>query len=208
MDWSTIISVLASLIVAALITFLATWDTYGEGGNEERGKRIISLKADSLNESIKLTFETVKHVATLAAGSFLVIATFVKDIFPEGESRPFDLTPLLKMLVAATFLCFGLSLICSAWGLWGLAIMPRTGVTVNEKKKQQHLFVQIPAYFLITGLGCFGVAVLIDLLELGAVANTCFVILLVYSSGALGTRIYLEYQELVRRERNREYSVE
>jgi hypothetical protein len=211
-DWNTIITVLATLVVAILIRYLANWDYYGkkdEGKeNEEGEKKVKTLKADNFNESIKLNFETVKHLATLAAGSFVVIATFLKDIFPKDGTQPTDLTPLLKLLVAATFLCFAISLIFSAWGLWGLAIMPRTGASINDKKKLQHLFVQIPAFFLITGLGTFGVAVLINLLELGTVANICLAVLLIYTASVLGLHIQREYKNLAEKESNREYKLE
>lgn len=202
-DWNAVISVLTSLVVAALITILAGRDFIrGKEGKKDEDKKVISLKPSDITESIKLNFETVKHLTTLTAGSFVLTATFLKDIFPKNPALT------LKLPIAATFLCFSLALIFSAWGLWGLSIMPRTYDTINEKKKQQGKFVLIPAYFLVIGLACFGVAVLINLFNLGPVANVSLVILLAYSAGVLGYLIYSEYQKTVRRESDREYNVE
>jgi hypothetical protein len=40
------------------------------------------VHADDVRESFKLGFEAVKHLTTLSAGSLVLIATFLKDIFP------------------------------------------------------------------------------------------------------------------------------
>jgi hypothetical protein len=212
MVWNTIIPVLTTLVVAAIITILGARnlvykEMYPKEGSEEEDSKVgllrdvRLLKAADFTESIKLSFEAVKHMSTITAGSFVVIATFLRDIFPHA------LSPMLKLLTAATFVCFGLALISSAWALWGLSVMPRTYQTINVKKKQQQQFLRVPAYFLITGLGCFGVAVLIDILQLSSVANICLVILLVYSAAGLAVAYYVNYQKIVKKERDREYEI-
>ena len=54
-------------------------------------------------------FESIKHMTTLSAGSVVLIATFMNDIFPR------EMTPITKGLIAASFLSFGLALIYSVF---------------------------------------------------------------------------------------------
>jgi hypothetical protein len=52
-------------------------------------------------------FESIKHLSALSAGSVVLIATFMTDIFPR------DMIPVTKGLIAVSFLSFGLALVSS-----------------------------------------------------------------------------------------------
>jgi hypothetical protein len=81
-------------------------------GNEE-GIAQPDVEPD-FTESIKLLAESSKHLTTLNAGSIVVIGTFLKDIFPsKGATLVPD--PLLKALIALSFVCFGVSLVVASF---------------------------------------------------------------------------------------------
>jgi hypothetical protein len=65
-------------------------------------------------ESIKLLAESSKQLTTLNAGSIVVIGTFLQNIFPsKGGTLVPD--PLLKVLIALSFMCFGVSLVMASF---------------------------------------------------------------------------------------------
>ena len=65
-------------------------------------------------EGYKLLVDASKHLTTLNAGSIVVIGTFLKDIFPT-EQGTLAVGPFIKGLIAASFVCFGVSLILAAF---------------------------------------------------------------------------------------------
>jgi hypothetical protein len=65
-------------------------------------------------EDIKLSFDNLKQLTTLNAGSVVLIGTFLKDIFPSAKGT-LDVSPGIKLLIAASFICFGVSLALSAY---------------------------------------------------------------------------------------------
>jgi hypothetical protein len=69
---------------------------------------------ETVTEIIKLSFDNLKHLTTLNAGSIVLIATFLKDIFP-GVKGTLDVGPGIKLLVTASFICFGASLALSVY---------------------------------------------------------------------------------------------
>ena len=141
-----------------------------EDGNGGSGSRENEPSLEDVKESIKLGFEAVKHLTTLTAGSIVVIATFLKDIFPSADG-PSTLHPLLKVLVAASFVALGLSLVASAFCLWGFSVMPRSRKPWPVNKVRFRWYVAAPSFFYITGSMFFTAAVLIDLLALGSRGN-------------------------------------
>jgi hypothetical protein len=60
-------------------------------------------------EYYKLAHDTHKHPSTLNAGSIVLLATFLKGIFPKAIGLP------IKLLAAASFLSFGFSLATSSF---------------------------------------------------------------------------------------------
>jgi hypothetical protein len=66
-------------------------------------------------------FDTNKHLTTLSAGSTVLIATFMKDIFPELETGALNLTVFAKAVIFVAFVAFFLSTIASV-----LAMLPYT----------------------------------------------------------------------------------
>lgn len=49
------------------------------------------------------------YLTTLNAGSIVLIATFLRDIFPKTEGGVLDVALYVKLLIAASFLFFGIS---------------------------------------------------------------------------------------------------
>jgi hypothetical protein len=106
-------------------------------------------------EGLKAELEVVKHITTLNAGSIVVIGTFLKDIFPIAMGTG------LKLLIAAAFLLFGLSLALSAGGMYALS--GRISESRAFDKFWARLVLWPPLVFFVLALVCFGIAVLIDL---------------------------------------------
>jgi hypothetical protein len=71
-------------------------------------------------ESIKLHFENLKQLTTLNAGSIVVIGTFLKDIFPR-ENGTLDVSAGIKLLIALSFISFGVSLVLASYGMFQYA---------------------------------------------------------------------------------------
>jgi hypothetical protein len=65
-------------------------------------------------EEVKLSFDNLKQLTTLNAGSIVLIGTFLNDIFPSTKGT-LDVSPIIKLLITASFICFGLSLVLSAY---------------------------------------------------------------------------------------------
>jgi len=120
-------------------------------------------------ESIKLHFENLKQLTTLNAGSIVVIGTFLKDIFPR-ENGTLDVSAGIKLLIALSFISFGVSLVLASYGmfqyarrLWlferhGQITRLPPGLTLGRLLVR---FLALPAFS--TGLICFGAAVLVNL---------------------------------------------
>jgi hypothetical protein len=112
------------------------------------------VHADDVREGLKLAFEAVKHLTTLNAGSFVLLATFLKDIF-HGELARGD-----KILVGSAFLCFAASLVFSAFSMWRLATLMRSRREYETKKTKIRWNIANPSGFYVLGLLFFGTAVL------------------------------------------------
>ena len=67
-----------------------------------------------VTEEVKLSFDNLKQLTTLNAGSIVLIGTFLNDIFPSTKGI-LDVSPIIKLLITASFICFGLSLALSAY---------------------------------------------------------------------------------------------
>ena len=66
-------------------------------------------------------FDTNKHLTTLSAGATVLIATFMKDIFPELDTGALNLTTTAKVVIFVAFAAFFVSTIASV-----LAMLPYT----------------------------------------------------------------------------------
>jgi hypothetical protein len=132
-------------------------------------KQVVHLRVEDVQESFKHGFEGVKHFTTLNAGSFVLIATFLKDIFPKRDGR-LALDPFDEFLIGTSFVFFAASLALSAFSLWGLAVLLRSRKSFQEKTLRFRLYIGLPAFFFVSGLSCFGTTVLITVLELSQVA--------------------------------------
>jgi hypothetical protein len=84
-----------------------------EEGQEDYLKE-LELAYNIFKDGLNLGFESLKHLTTLNAGSIVLIATFLRDIFPHQISLG------LKFLVAGSFILFGLSLASAAFLIYFL----------------------------------------------------------------------------------------
>jgi thioredoxin-dependent peroxiredoxin len=118
--------------------------------------------ADGAATSITLGFEAVKQLTTLAAGSTVLIATFLKDIFPKLAEQG----NMLKWTVSGAFLFFGASLVAATYSLGGLAVMSRSWKQIRTPRTRWRYrrFLALPPFFFVTGLLLFSLAVLIHIL--------------------------------------------
>src|SRR5215217_5943542 len=92
-----------------------------EGPEEQKFLRVFRPPRDpepplyvDLTESYKVILDVIKQLTTLNAGSIVVIGTFLSDIFPT-EQGTLAVGPFLKGLIAASFVCFGVSLLLSTF---------------------------------------------------------------------------------------------
>ena len=154
----------------------------------------VHLRAEDVQESFKQGFEGVKHLTTLNAGSFVLIATFLKDIFPKQKDGGLAVDPFDQILIGLSFLFFALSLAFSAFSLWGLASLLRSTKLYQEKTRRFRLYIGLPAFFFVSGLSCFGTTVLINVLELPQEAalwlRVILCVLVIVGASYIGYRFY------------------
>jgi hypothetical protein len=124
---------------------------------EEIRKICYPVHADDVREGFKLAFEAVKNISTLSAGSLVLIATFLKDIF-DNELATGD-----KVLVSLSFLCFAVSLVLAAFSMWRLSTLIRSRREYITKKRKIRWNIVYPSASYILGLSFFGTAVLSNL---------------------------------------------
>ena len=111
-------------------------------------------------------FETFKHLATLNAGSIVLIGTFFQGIFP-SQNGVLNTGLGVKLLIATSFVCFGLSLAAAAYAMYRctrvLDYYLSTTLDVNRYKPPARWERVVPLGSFWLGLGVFGLAVLINL---------------------------------------------
>jgi len=122
-----------------------------------------------------LAFEAFKHLTTLNAGSIVLIGTFLKDIFPKDNQGNLSVDTGSKLLIATSFLLFGLSLAASAYSMYWVAT-PNVPSWWRDKsmelayrskvnyERMLSFLMPLAGTFFFFGLVCFGVAVLANLL--------------------------------------------
>ena len=89
--------------------------------SQESEERLVGFKPIQLSDEqrhrdridgLKLFFELLKHVTTLATGSIVVVATFVDRVFRE---------PKFKVFFGASLICFLVALALAVIGMLGFA---------------------------------------------------------------------------------------
>jgi len=125
---------------------------------------------EALQESIKSGFESVKHLTTLNAGSIVLIATFLRDIFPP------TIDELLKWLIALSFLFFAISLAGAAIAMWYFSVMVRSWRPFQQIRGRYRTAIAAPSFCFVYGLCCFGMAVLINLFKVKSLTTKIWLI--------------------------------
>jgi hypothetical protein len=132
--------------------------------NDDTGVDTESSRSDVLS----ILLDQFKHLTTLSAGSLVLIATFLKDIFPKNAQGSLTIGLGIKLPIAASFVLLGISLISSVF------FMVRFANKISSRASPQGLdnFLDSPTttysqalslICFLAGIICFGVAVLINL---------------------------------------------
>jgi hypothetical protein len=111
--------------------------------------------------------DNARHITTLNAGSIVLIGTFLKDIFP-SKDETLAVGPGLKCLIAASFICFGLSLLTATLSmlLYTRAlqrVLVEEDSPASDDPPLRYYVRQAPLPLFAVGLVCFGAAVLLNL---------------------------------------------
>jgi hypothetical protein len=129
------------------------------------GKK-MSSRSGGLNEhekrGLSFYFEADKHLTTLNAGSIVVIATFLSDIFP-SEDGVLNAGSLITGLVGVAIILFGLSLLCSVAGMFFIISARENDKPLSETPIEELIATLAPLGLFFLALLAFGVAVLINL---------------------------------------------
>lgn len=56
--------------------------------------------SDRFVEATKLEFDHNKHITTLSVGSILIIAAFLRDVFPDPVGKGFIVTAIIMFIIA------------------------------------------------------------------------------------------------------------
>jgi hypothetical protein len=126
------------------------------------------IQTAEITESIKLAFDSFKHLSTLNAGSIVLIGTFLKDIFP-SENGALAVGLGIKALIAISFAGFGSSLALAVWTthrytrLLDRFVRSTLDLDRAEKANLESPVRVMALWFFWIGLFCFGLAVLITL---------------------------------------------
>jgi hypothetical protein len=138
-----------------------------DGPNSHSAQDVTAVR-----DSIKSGFETAKQLTTLSAGSLVLLATFLNDIFPD----PLSESPTwVKWAIVGAFIAFGLSLVIATnISLVGFSNLLRsrrlvdksTGRVSKRTRTAFRLFLVAPGFCYSLGLIFFSYAVLHALLEL------------------------------------------
>jgi hypothetical protein len=137
---------------------------------DEGANHPLKKDPDAVRESLKSGFETVKQLTTLSAGSTVLLATFLKDIFP-GDLA--NLTVRVKVVVVFAFSLLTLSPMTAISSLVGFSGMLRSRRLNNIEsdepfgglRMRYRGFIAGPLFLYSVGLILFSFAVLDALLE-------------------------------------------
>ena len=120
-------------------------------------------RAVYITHRAKLGFEHAKHLATLNTASILLISSFLRIIFPRPLEGGLWISVGSKVLIAGSFVLFGLSLLLS--GLAMYAFFQRLDEeNPHYIKAQYQTRIGIPFVCFFLGLLWFVIAVLINFL--------------------------------------------
>jgi hypothetical protein len=142
-----------------------------EGFSGELSREIAAMPEEDTHpdvaEVIKLGFEWMKQLTTLSAGSIVVIGTFLSNIFPTDNQGTLTIPWVIKLLIGAAFVGFGVSLIVSAKAMntyRGILELFLSGDRPEEiYSLATRITISLPLRSFTVGVICFGVAVLLNM---------------------------------------------
>jgi len=120
------------------------------------------MSALDVQKSIELGFDTAKQLTTLSAGSSVLLATFLKDIFSNAEGN-LAINAFETSLIGISFFCLGFTLLLSISAMWGFAIMRRMRAGFKRQVALFGVYSTVCTLVFVSGIGTFVWAVLSDL---------------------------------------------
>jgi hypothetical protein len=120
-----------------------------------------------VTQVITLGFEWMKQLTTLSAGSIVVIGAFLSNIFSTDKQGTLTTPLLVKLLIGAAFVGFGVSLIVSAKAMNTyrgiLESYLHGGRPAEIYSLTTRLLIVLPLRSFTVGVICFGAAVLLNM---------------------------------------------
>jgi hypothetical protein len=110
---------------------------------EEKGRSATEEE----KESIKLIFDSNKHITTLSAGSTLLLVTFMKDLLPTDAQGNLAVGRLEVFFIVCSLACFGLVICLAAYTMHKCSVWMRDPVTYRDEVIEISLPIGITAQF-------------------------------------------------------------
>lgn len=119
----------------------------------EKNEKRMEMLRDAMLEDNKLTFEAMKHLTTLSAGSILLLVTFLEKLFSNQREW--------SGLIIAALLCFIVSIITAMSSLLQTASLMTTVAVVHKdmKLKEQSRSATVVITFVVFVLGMIALSV-------------------------------------------------
>jgi hypothetical protein len=120
------------------------------GKLEEANKRLVEAR-EEFNTHIsnfidinKISFEAMKHLTTLSAGSIILMVTFIEKLFTANREW--------TSLIGTTLICFVISIVCAVSSMtkWGISMMFLITGNFADSKARAHrqLRIERTAYLM------------------------------------------------------------
>lgn len=108
--------------------------------SEEKGAKTTEEE----KESIKLIFDTNKHITTLSAGSSVLLVTFMKDLLPKNEQGGLAVGTVQVYLIVVSLACFGLVICFAAYAMHKCSVWMRNPVAYHRDTKMEVVLIPLP----------------------------------------------------------------
>jgi hypothetical protein len=99
---------------------------------------------------------------SLSAGSSVLVATFLKDIFSDDKGN-LAISAFETTLIGTSFVCFGATLLASVLAMWLFGVMRRMLGPFKRQRVVYAVYGIVSTSTFVTGIGTFVWAVWRDL---------------------------------------------
>jgi len=126
-------------------------------------QQTAACRAEFVRQGAKLGFEHARNLATLNTASIVLIAGFLRNIFPNTPEGGLYVSVGTAVLISVSFVLFGLSLLLSGFAMYTF-FRAADGENPHYVKALYQTRVGIPFVCFFLGLVWFGIATLINVL--------------------------------------------